>query len=246
MKTQLAGTVLCRLVWVALGALVWEQTCTVLSAETKPTAAEQSKTDKTDKPGKAPPLKITIDTSKAPEMAKWAAHVKSLCDKAYPMIWAQLGAPGFQPPSAIKIVFEDKDGVAWTAGTQITCCSGWFKEHPDDYGAVIHELSHVVQSYHRRVPGWVTEGIADYVRWFKFEPANRRPHVDPRHAKYTDSYQTTAAFFDWIVRTQDRSFVRRLNAAARAGKYNDDLFRRYTRKPLDELWAQFIDSLKKS
>jgi hypothetical protein len=214
----------------------------MLAADTKPDAADLSKLEK---PGKAPPLKITVDTSQAPDMEKWAAHVKALCDKTYPLIWAQLGAPGFKPPAAITIVFEDKDGVAWTAGTQITCCTEWFKQHPDDYGAVIHELAHVVQSYHRRVPGWVTEGIADYVRWFKYEPAKRRPHVNPQHAKYTDGYQTTAAFFDWIVRTKDKAFIQHLNTAARAGKYNDEIFRTYAHKPVDELWSEFIASLKR-
>jgi hypothetical protein len=166
------------------------------------------------------------------------------CEKNYPMIWAELGAPGYRPPADITIVFEDGDGVAYTAGTQITCCAGWFHEHTDDYGAVIHELCHVVQGYQHPVPGWVTEGIADYVRWFKYEPPTHRPRVDPHHAKYTDSYQTTAAFFDWIVRTKNKSFVRRLNAAARDGKYSDDLFRQFARKPVDKLWAEFVESLK--
>jgi hypothetical protein len=195
---------------------------------------------------KAPTLKITIDTSRAPDMAKWAAHAKSLCEKNYSLICSQLGSSGFQPPTTVKIVFENKEGIAWTTGSQITCCSGWFKKHPDDYGAVIHELCHVVQSYHGKVPVWVTEGVADYVRWFKFEPAKRRPHVNPQNAKYTDGYQTTAAFLDWIVRTKNRSFVQRLNAAARNGKYSDDLFRQYARKPVDELWAEFVGSLKKN
>jgi hypothetical protein len=232
-----------RLLSVALAVVMWQQGAVTLLAQARSPASEQ---DKTEKPGKAPPFKITVDTSNAPEMAKWAARTKSICEKTYPMIWAQLGSPGFRPPAAIKIIFENKDGVAWTAGRQITCCTNWFEHHPDDCGAVIHELCHVVQSYHRPVPGWVTEGIADYVRWFKYEPAKRRPHVNPRHAKYTDGYQTTAAFFDWIVRTKNRSFVQRLNSAARNGKYSDALFRQYARKPLDDLWAEFISSLKQN
>jgi hypothetical protein len=48
------------------------------------------------------------------------------------------------------------------------------------------------------------------------------------------------------VRTKNRSFVQRLNAAARNGKYSDDLFRQYARKPVDELWAEFVGSLKKN
>jgi hypothetical protein len=226
----------------AAAALVWQQGSVAAWAQTKDAPAEKTKSEKL---GKAPPLKITLDTSKAPDMAKLAAHIKSICEKAYPMIWAQLGAPGFRPPAEVKIVFEDKKGVAWTAGAQITCCVDWFKQHPDDCGAVVHELCHVVQSYHRRVPGWVTEGIADYVRWFKYEPVKRRPHINARHANYTDSYQTTAAFFDWIVRTKNRSFVQRLNAAARNGKYSDSLFKKYAGKPVDELWDDFVDSLER-
>ncbi len=241
--TTLCGRIILRqFFWVAIGVLVSQQGSATVLAQTGALASEQ---DKSEKPGKTPPLKITLDTSNAPEMAKWAAHVKSLCEKTYPLICSQLGEPGFQPPTAVRIVFENKDGVAWTAGTHITCCTDWFKQHPDDCGAVIHELCHVVQSYHHRVPGWVTEGIADYVRWFKYEPAKRRPHVNPRRAKYTDGYQTTAAFFDWIVRTKNRSFVQRLNAAARNGKYSDELFDEYAHKPLDELWTEFISSLKK-
>ena len=205
MNTQRERTVLRRFFSAAIGLAVWQQGGAALLAQAGFRPRREPR-----RPGKPPPLKITIDTSQAPEMAKWAAHAKSLCEKTYPLIWSQLGSPGFRPPAAVKIVFENKDGVAWTAGAQITCCTDWFKQHPDDYGAVIHELCHVVQSYRKPVPGWVTEGIADYVRWFKYEPAKRRPHVDPRHAKYTDGYQTTAAFLDWIVRTKNRSFVQRL------------------------------------
>ena len=194
---------------------------------------------------KSPKLDITLDTSQSPEIAKWAAEAKSRCEKFYPTIVKQLGGdPG--RPLSVTIEFKKGDGVAGTAGKHIGCNTDWFIEHPDDYGAIIHELCHVVQAYGgQKVPGWVTEGIADYVRWFKYEPAERHPRPDPNTAKYTASYQTPAAFFDWIVRTKNKSFVLRLNTAARSGKYSDDLFRQYAKKPLDKLWAEYIESLKK-
>jgi len=191
-------------------------------------------------------LKMTVDTSKAPTMADWATEAKQRCEKAYPMVLLHLASPNYQPPSEVHLVFEREQGIAATSGNLITCQEHWFKEHPDDYGAVIHELCHVVQAYHKPVPGWVTEGIADYVRWFCYEPANRRPRPDPQHAAYTDGYQTTAAFFDWIMRAKDKTFIRRLNAAARDGKYSDDLFREYTGKPLDKLWAEYLETVKKA
>jgi len=190
-------------------------------------------------------LEISVDTSETPDMTAWAVHAKDLCAKSYPMILKHLAAPGFEPPEKVRIVFKRDEGIAFTSGTTITCMEGWFKAHPDDYGAVIHELCHVAQAYGAsRVPGWVTEGIADYVRWFHFEPKARRPRVNPQRAKYTDGYQTTAAFFDWIVRTKDPSFVQRLNEAARNGKYSPDLFRKFAGKPVDELWGEFIESLQ--
>ena len=150
-------------------------------------------------------------------------------------------------PLSVTIAFKKGRGVAGTSGTHIVGNAEWFTKHPDDYGALIHELCHVVQAYRgKKVPGWVTEGIADYVRWFKFEPADHRPRPNPDTAKYTDGYQTTAAFLDWIVRTKDESFVQRLNAAARSGKYSDDLFRQYAHEPVDKLWAEYVESLQKN
>jgi hypothetical protein len=196
---------------------------------------------------KTPKIEITLDTSDAPEMADWAEKAKKACEENYPMIVKHLDEEGFQPPAKTKIVFKKMKGVAHTAGGTITCSAEWFTAHPDDVGAVIHELCHVVQGYHaKQPPGWVTEGIADYVRWFNFEPENRHPHVgNPARAKYTDSYQTTAAFFDWIVKNKDPQFVTRLNAAARQGKYKSELFQEYAGKPVDELWAEFIQTQKR-
>jgi hypothetical protein len=193
-----------------------------------------------------PKLQVTLDTSKAPELAEWAARTKSLCEKSYPMVLGHLRAEGFVPPDKVTIVFKEMKGVAYTSQGTITCAAGWFKSHPDDHGAVIHELCHVVQSYgKKRVPGWVTEGIADYVRWFNYEPPERRPRVNPRKAKYTDSYRTTAAFFDWIVRTREKNFVTRLNSACRKGEYKPELFQEYAGKPLDDLWSDFIASVSR-
>jgi len=148
-------------------------------------AAEPAKQEPAAKHGgHGPRVKIKVDTSEVPDMADWAAEAKKRCEENYPMICRELASDGFKPPTKVKMVFKDAKGIAYTSGATITCMSGWFKKHPDDYGATIHEMCHVVQSYWGKpVPGWLTEGIADYVRWFVYEPANRRPHVNPRHAK---------------------------------------------------------------
>jgi hypothetical protein len=197
-------------------------------------------------PAKSPKIDITLDTSGAPEMADWAEKAKKACEDSYPMIVKHLDEPDFKPPVKTKIIFKKMGGVAYTAGGTITCSAKWFTDHADDVGAVIHELCHVVQGYHsKQPPGWVTEGIADYVRWFNFEPESRHPRLNhPNKAKYTDSYQTTAAFFDWIVKNKDPQFVTRLNAAARQGKYEPGLFKEFAGKPVEELWSEFIQTQK--
>jgi hypothetical protein len=199
-----------------------------------------------EKSAKTPEIEVTLDTSAAPEMADWAEKAKKACEENYPMVVKLLDAKGFIPPKSVKIVFVNDDGIAYSSGDTITCSAKWFTDHPEDVGAVVHELAHVVQGYYKHnPPGWVTEGIADYVRWFNYEPENRHPKLDdPDNAKYTDSYQRTAAFFDWIVKNKDPQFVTRLNDAARRGKYKPELFKKYAGKPLDDLWAEFVKSQK--
>ncbi len=113
MMLQTRKTRALQFVLAALVLFVWQGSTATLSAQTASPAPGQ---DTSEKPGKVPPLRITLDTSQAPEMAKWAARAKLRCEQNYPLIWAQLGSPGFRPPVAVKIVFANKRGVAWTAG----------------------------------------------------------------------------------------------------------------------------------
>ena len=101
------------------------------------------------------------------------AKAKTLVEKWYPIINNLLKTDGFTPPSKVKIVFKkDMKGVAYTSGNTITIAGDWIKKSPNDYGMVVHELTHVIQQYRRtkRTDGWLVEGIADYVRFFKYEP----------------------------------------------------------------------------
>ena len=40
-------------------------------------------------------------------------------------------------------------GVAAASGSRITGSVKYFKDHPDDVGAMIHETAHIVQHYRR-------------------------------------------------------------------------------------------------
>ena len=190
-------------------------------------------------------VEVIVDCSNAPAAAEWAQKAKRLVEAWYPKIAALLPSKGFTPPGKLTLVFKsDMKGVAYTLNDRITISAEWIARHPDDEGMVIHELTHVIQAYHGGGPGWLVEGVADYVRFFHFEPQTK-VRIDPARAGYRDGYRTSAAFLDWIVRTRDKNFVRELNQTLRAGKYNEGFFRARTSRSVDELWTEFIASLSK-
>jgi hypothetical protein len=104
---------------------------------------------------------------------------------------------------------------------------------------VVHELTHVVQAYPPGGPGWLVEGIADYIRIVKFEPQAPRPKLT-RLASYKDAYKTTAMFLEWIEKQHTPDLVVKMNAALRAGAYRDELWKELTGKTLDKLWADYV------
>jgi hypothetical protein len=189
-----------------------------------------------------------VDSTEAPELAEWGRRAKALVERWHPVIAGLLRSDRFTPPGEVRIVFKKHmRGVAYARGSTIVIAADWVRGHPDDYGMVAHELTHVIQSYGRsRRPGpsWLVEGIADYVRFYHYEPETRLA-VDPRRASYRDGYRTTAMFLAWVEETHDRDIVGKLNEALRRGEYRDELFEARTSKTLDELWGTFAASLER-
>jgi hypothetical protein len=102
-----------------------------------------------------------------------------------------------------------------------------------------------VQAYHARpTPTWLVHGIADYIRFFKFEPGGLDP-PDPATARYDGDSRETAAFLAYLVASYDPALVRRLNAALREGRYTDDIWVSLTGKPLRELGEEWHRSLRR-
>jgi hypothetical protein len=189
--------------------------------------------------------KIVVDVSGAPQAKAWADKAKSLCQKWYPIITDYLGSKGFTPPQTVKLVFKNMRGIAGTSGDTITISAKWIADHPGDFGMVIHELTHVVQSYPHfdRKAGWLVEGIADYIRYYRFEPGKKKLVVNPRRVSYRNGYHPAAAFLDWVQRTYDKRLVNQLNAALRAGTYKEEIFKQRTAKNLDTLWKEFVKTV---
>jgi Peptidase of plants and bacteria len=192
------------------------------------------------------PVEFIVNVDEAPDMKAWAEQVARICERAYPMINEELQSAGFRPRHVITMTWKrDYKGVAETSGDRITGSVSYFKSHPGDVGAMVHETVHCVQSYGGRGnPGWLVEGIADYIRFFKFEPGRLRP-LNPDRARYNGSYQVTAAFLAYVTEKYDKELVRKLNALVRQGKYKEDAWKQLTGKSAPELNEEWKESLRR-
>lgn len=189
-------------------------------------------------------VEVVVDVSEAADLAAWMAQAKAVCEEWYPRIAERLASEGYTPPAKVSLVAKKDLKIPGAAsGARIEVGAAWIRKHPDDVGMVVHELVHVVQRYPSYEPGWLTEGIADWLRYYVFEPEKPKRKIDRTKASYKDAYATTAAFLDWIQRTHDKDAVRKLNAAMRATAYRPELWREMTGKDLDPLWADFLKSL---
>jgi len=205
--------------------------------------------------------RISIDTSETLDLTEWAhKELAPVLQQWYPKIVKMLPSEGYQAPGRLSITFNpNMRGVAAAGGTRISCGAGWFRQQlqGEAKGAVVHELVHVVQQYGRarrsdpnatRTPGWLVEGIADYIRWFLYEPQTRGAEVTSRNiarVRYNSSYRISGNFLNWVTQTYDKDIVRKLNAAARRSRYKESLWKETTGRTVQQLGDEWKRSLEK-
>ena len=138
------------------------------------------------------------------------------------------------------VLRSDMQNAGQTSGNLIELSTAWFSQHPDDQGAIVHEMGHVHQGYTGgNQPFWIVEGIADYVRywagyansWSYAHCANGSPH-------YTSGYWCSAAFLNYVEKTYDSQLLPKLNRDVRNGQYADTWFQNATGKTADQLWTE--------
>jgi hypothetical protein len=204
----------------------------------------------------------TIDTTDAPDLSDWAdKQLAPVVSEWYPQLVKMLPSTGYSAPTHFTIAFrENKKGVADTSGTRIECAAAWFRRelNGEAKGAIVHEMVHVVQQYgHARRtnprpapnPGWLVEGMADYIRWYKYEPGSNGAVIGKRNAEranYDDSYRVSANFLNWTVQKYDKDLINELNASMREGTYSHDIWEKLTGKSLHDLGDQWKTELLKS
>jgi hypothetical protein len=173
-----------------------------------------------------------------------------------------LPSEGYTPPASFSVTIRPGRGVAATSGTRVTANAAWLRREleREAIGALLHEEIHVIQLYGRRgnrgeagrrLPGWLVEGIPDYIRWFLYEPQShgaddvwmKRQKFDS--VRYDGSYRQTANFLNWVTEKYDADIVAKLNAAARSGKYGDEIWKEKSGKTAEELGAEWKAQLAK-
>lgn len=188
-----------------------------------------------------------VDISQAPDLAEWARKAEQQMEEFWPATAALLYSDGFITPNMVNVVYRTGPGVtdvAATGGGVMTVNSKWCRQHPEDTGLTVHETAHVIQATRSYNPVWLVEGVADYIRWIRFEPENYHARLNAQTATYHDSYRTSATFLAWCELHYDSRLVTKLNQDVRFGNYKNDLFQKYCGKDVDALWAEFMGAYK--
>ncbi|WP_347157365.1 basic secretory protein-like protein [Pontibacter chitinilyticus] len=171
--------------------------------------------------------------------------IKQAMEAAFFKVYPQ-EAERFNPKTATKVTFiidPGYKGVAATSGDIIRFSPAWMLAHPEDIDVVTHEAFHIVQDYGDTPgPGWLTEGITDYVR-YKYGVNNAKanwslPDYKPEQS-YTNSYRITARFLAWLEKHKDNQIADKLNVAMRNHTYTPQIWVSLTGKTLDELWQEY-------
>jgi hypothetical protein len=175
-----------------------------------------------------------------------------------------LASDGYAAPTNFSVIIAPGRGVAATGGNRVTANSDWLKRelNREAVGSLVHEEVHVVQRYgggrrsnpdFKRPPGWLVEGIPDYLRWFLYEPQSHGADAvffkgrRNQNFKYDGLYRVSANFLNYVVQKydKDKNLITKLNAACRQGKYTDDFWKDFAGKTIDELNDEWKAALQK-
>ncbi|MBE8713601.1 basic secretory protein-like protein [Sphingobacterium hungaricum] len=143
------------------------------------------------------------------------------------------------------IVDPTYDGVAYAIGKVVVYSYNYMQSNPKDIDVVTHEIMHHIQAYSGGAPGWLSEGIADYVRYaYGLDNAGAGwslPNFQSNQS-YTDAYRVTARFLAWIEKHVKPGFVKDVDQAIRNKTYTEAFWQANTGKNVDDLWAKYASN----
>ena len=182
----------------------------------------------------ASPLSLTIEGADlAP--AGFAAKAEATLKAWYPRLRGILGVK-YDTSTTVTLRFKDMPGVAHASGSTIEASSAYFKTHSDDVGALVHELVHVIQAYPNGSPGWLVEGIADYARYYYYEPLKGIAFKPSADQDYHAGYNPAAALLAKVQVGKPVAIISKLNELGHEGKLTEATFKDVTGMTPDEAW----------
>jgi hypothetical protein len=202
--------------------------------------------------GGALPFRVTVEYPKAPQCEAFAEKSKAVIEEWYPKINEILFGPDHPPPAdSITLVCEPAKFIAYSdirPKNRIHISASFVQNNPEEYGTVVHELTHIVQQYAKlkREEVWLQEGIADYVRhqYFEKDIEGLAAKVDPDRDSFRMGYTKAAAFLAWLQKHKNPAVIRELNRGCAEGHCNVELFRSCCGEDVDTLWKEFTDDLR--
>ncbi len=180
--------------------------------------------------------------------AAFDKHLAARLKKTFFQVYPDL-VEAFNPDAVRQVVLTIDtayDGVAYAHDGRVVISQAWLERMPGDVDVVTHEVMHIVQNYPSDSgPGWLVEGIADFVRYrYGVDHAGAGwslPALGDDH-HYTSSYRVTARFLDWVERERKPGFVKTLDRAMRTRTYDAAIWKAETDLELDELWDAYASA----
>jgi hypothetical protein len=234
---------------LAILALLISSTACTLSPSMKETPAHSTTITPTAPTATTPPkpaYTLTIENPGNLISSTIVNQLQAVFDYSYPKIVHRFGSSS-TVSSVPLIVYSSNDGsIAYTEADQVHINAIYQNAHTNDLGWLTHELTHVVQHYvGDNIPGWFTEGMADFSRYYYAPPGANPPDwvLRPPTAsdKYTDGYGTTARFLIWLQQHTSSTIVDMLNHTLQTQPAQfTTMFQQITNGTVDQLWTRYI------
>lgn len=185
---------------------------------------------------------VFIETPK--DLAAWSRNARRYLLKWYPRIAKHLrpGTRSRLPDLAVAVVEYD-NFIAFVKDNTIIVSAPFVRSHLGDLGMLAHEAVHVVQAYPKHKDVWVSEGIADYIRYYVVEPGSANAAFDVASDTYRRGYQPAAAMLNWLVETRNPRTIFRLDELLASRRYRETFWKKTFGKTADQLWTEFKATL---
>lgn len=157
------------------------------------------------------------------------------------------------PVRSVTLVLKPLQGIAYTNGSEldfehkeINISTNYIEQlgsrtREEVIGVITHEMVHCFQYNGKDTcPGWLIEGIADYVR---LNAGLAPPHWQRSGSHWDEGYQVTAYFLDWLDQIR-QGFVKDLNLYLRDFDYDEGrIWPELTQKTLQVLWSEYQSTM---